>query len=215
MHCERSRSDSGGGPPSSMCGQAAPLSKPRQAVVPSIFAPWAFGFCPFAFRIVHYVLPHVPCDTSATPLSKQHPALVPSISGDFVLLGRGGGLARPRWAVCATGAGAHQDRPAVRGKRTYGGRPGHQALVPSISGHFPLLGHGMRMGVTPQNRPSVPTERRVSCGGATTHVVQIVQQGAIRRHHKPVMKCLWATSGVLLIALLPFRCRLSLTGPAQ
>ena len=35
----------------------------------------------------------------------------------------GGCLPQPKWAVCATGAGAHQDRPAVRGKRTYGGRP--------------------------------------------------------------------------------------------
>ena len=38
----------------------------------------------------------------------------------------GGCLPQPRWAVCATGAGAHQGRPAVRGKRTYGGRPGQR-----------------------------------------------------------------------------------------
>ena len=37
--------------------------------------------------------------------------------------GGGGCLPQPRWAVCATGAGG---RPAVRGKRTYGGRPGQR-----------------------------------------------------------------------------------------
>ena len=42
----------------------------------------------------------------------------------------GGCLPQPRWAVCATGAG-HQGqpirgRPAVRGRRTCGGRPGQR-----------------------------------------------------------------------------------------
>ena len=38
----------------------------------------------------------------------------------------GGCLPQPRWAVCATGAGPIRGRPAVRGKRTYGGRPGQR-----------------------------------------------------------------------------------------
>ena len=58
-----------------------------------------------------------PCDTSATPFSKQHPALVPSISGDFVLLGQGGCLPQPRWAVGATGAGAHQGQTSREGEK--------------------------------------------------------------------------------------------------
>ena len=34
------------------------------------------------FRMVHHIFPHVPC--TATPLSKQHWAFVPSISGHFL-----------------------------------------------------------------------------------------------------------------------------------
>ena len=38
---------------------------------------------------------------------------------------RWGCLPQPRWAVCAT-VGAHRGRPALRGKRTYGARPGQR-----------------------------------------------------------------------------------------
>ena len=37
---------------------------------------------------------------------------------------KGGG--QPRWAVCATGAGAHQGQTSREGERTYGGRPGQR-----------------------------------------------------------------------------------------
>ena len=38
----------------------------------------------------------------------------------------GGCLPQPKWAACATGARAIRGRPAVRGKGTYGGRPGQR-----------------------------------------------------------------------------------------
>ena len=40
-----------------------------------------------------------------------------------------GGVSRsqPRWAVCATGAGAHQGQTSCEGEKTYGGRPGQRA----------------------------------------------------------------------------------------
>ena len=36
----------------------------------------------------------------------------------------GGCLPQPRWAVCATGAGAHQGQTSREGEKTYGERPG-------------------------------------------------------------------------------------------
>ena len=39
------------------------------------------------------------------------------------------------------------------------------------------------MVVTLQNHSGIPTVRQVSRGGAATHIVQIVQQGAVRCPH--------------------------------
>ena len=50
-----------------------------------------------------------------------------------------------------------------------------------------LLGHRPKMVVTLQNHSGIATVLEVSRGGAVTHIVQIVQQGAVRRHHKVFM----------------------------
>ena len=50
------------------------------------FAPWFSEQCTMSLRMYH-----AQCNAYATRLSKQHWALVPSISGHLPLLGQGGG----------------------------------------------------------------------------------------------------------------------------
>ena len=43
------------------------------------------------------------------------------------------------------------------------------------------------MVINVQNHCGIPTAIQVSHGGATRHILHIVQQGAVRRHHKVFM----------------------------
>ena len=49
---------------------------------------------------------------------------------------------------------------------------------------LPLLGHKLTMVVILQDHSGIPTVLHVSRGGAVTHIVHIVWQGAMRHRHK-------------------------------
>ena len=66
--------------------------------------------------------------------------------------------------------------------------PQNRQKIPKKRKHgVALFGHRTTMVVTLQNHSGIPTVLQVSCGGAVTHIVQIVQQRAVRRHRKPVL----------------------------
>ena len=85
----------------------------------------------------------------------------------------------------------------------------------------PMFGHRLTMVVTLQNHSSISIVLHISHCGAATHKLHNVQQGAVdavtncSQLGLKSSPCLSATSGLLLIHLLPFRRRESLTSVLQ